>query len=261
MRPTPVLAALLAALLAGSAAADEESARVRKLLDGTSLDDFRHALALCERRLAREPDHYEAHLGASVALTQELALRTNGNLPLVDGLQDGAENRARWSAMAPRALDHARRALALRPTSIEAAAAVATSYMFQAASLGIVSAALGGAAGEYREHAQRLIDLEPTYEGALGHYMLASFYLVAPWPVSDDAASREHYAKAVALAPDSVRNRYGLGVYWARRGDAERARPEFERAVALPCVARTDRILCAFLKRTSKEVLSSLGSG
>ena len=234
MRPAPLLALLSLALAWPALPVRAEAPEAARAF---------------EQRLLADPSDFEALLGAADALNREMAKRTNGNLPLFDGLQDTAEHRAIWAELAPRALDRARRALALRPDSAAAAAALATAYMFYASSLGIVSAILKGSAGEYREHARRLIALDPTWEAGLGDYLMASFYLVAPWPVGDADESLRHFERALASAPESVRNHYGLGVYWARGGDAERARHHFDRVESLPCTTRAEQLLCDFMKR------------
>jgi tetratricopeptide (TPR) repeat protein len=130
--------------------------------------------------------------------------------------------------------------------------------MFYASSLGIIRSIVSGAGTEYRAHAQRLIDLDPNYDDALGASLLANFYLVAPWPIHDRDAALEHFERAAKLAPESVRNQYGLAVFWARDGDAARARGYFERAVAMPCTANTEKLFCDWMKRTSREELARL---
>lgn len=225
------------------------------------LADAERALARAEKEIADDPASYEAQLRISFALNQVLAIRTNGNLPLVDGLQDSAANRLLWSELGTRALGYARQAHAQRPDSIQAASALATSYMFYAASQGIVSAILQGTAGEYRTHAQRLIDMDPAYDDGLGHTLLASLNLVAPWPVRDWAEALRHYERAAELAPDSVRNQYGLGVYWARDGDRARARRHLQRVVSQPCTAHTEQLFCDWMKAEAQRVLSKLGAG
>jgi tetratricopeptide (TPR) repeat protein len=211
-----------------------------------------------ELRLAEPQADFAALLDAAQALNAEMARLTHGNLPLVDGLQDSDANRAIWVERAPRALFYARRAHALRPDSVEAAAALASAYMFHASSLGILRSILQGASGEYREHARRLVELDAAHDDGLGDYLLASFYLVAPWPIGDADAALAHYRRAEELSPASVRNQYGLGVYWARRRAAERAREHFERAVALPCTVHTERLFCDWMKGESTRVLATL---
>jgi hypothetical protein len=202
------------------------------------------------------PADFAALLDEAQQLNLEMARLTNGNLPLVDGLQDTDENRAIWAERAPRALDRARRAVALRPDSADAAAALANAYMFHASSLGILRSILEGASGEYRQHARRLVELDPTYDAGLGDYLLASFYLVAPWPIGDADAALEHYRRAESLAPASLRNQYGLGVYFARRDDEDRARAHFERVVRDPCTDGIERHFCDFMKRESARALA-----
>lgn len=226
--------------------------------DPSSLEEVASALSRHERALARDPESFAAHLGIARALDVEMAIRTNGNLPLVDGLQDSDENRALWSDLGARALEHARKAHALRPGSTEAAGALAISYMFYASSLGIVRSILQGAGGEYRENAGRLIEMAPAYDDGTGDFLMASFYLVAPWPIGDGDSARSHFERAAELAPASVRNHYGLGVYWARQGDEARARAHFERSRDLPCTQGSERLFCEWMKQQSRRALDAL---
>jgi len=255
--------ALAAALAAPSRAFAAESAapadEAVALLDSTKADDFARAAKIFEARAVQHPDDFEVRARAAQALTQLMAVRTNGNLPLVDGLQDTDANRALWADLGQRALEHARAAEKLSPQHAGAAALVASSYMFYASSLGIIRSILQGAGNEYKAHAQRLIDLDPNYDDALGASLLANFYLVAPWPVHDRDAALAQFERAAKLAPGSVRNQYGLAVFWARDGDAARARSYFERAVSMPCNARTtERLLCDWIKATAKGELAKL---
>jgi tetratricopeptide (TPR) repeat protein len=242
---------------AAEATATDENAA---LLDGAKAEDFERAAKIYEASAAQHPDSFDARARAAQALTQLMAVRTNGNLPLVDGLQDTDANRAIWADLGKRALEHARAAERLSPQHAGAAALVASSYMFYASSLGIIRSILQGAGNEYKAHAQRLIDLDPGYDDALGSSLLANFYLVAPWPVHDRGAALEHFERAAKIAPDSVRNQYGLAVFWARDGDPARARSHFERAVAMPCTPHTEMLLCDWIKQTSKSELAKLAA-
>jgi tetratricopeptide (TPR) repeat protein len=254
-RALPVVSVLSLAL-AFQVLASEETER---LLRGTSAVDALRAAEIYEARVATAPQSFEARLGAATAFNQAMAIRTNGNLPLIDGLQDTDANRALWADWGERALDHARAAHALRPGSVEAASQLATAYMFYASSLGIVRSILQGAAGEYRAHARRLIELDAGHDDALGDTLLASVSMVAPWPVGDRDAALEHYERAAELAPDSVRCQYGLGVYWAREGDEKRAHSYFSRVVERPCSEHSERLFCDFMKRTARSALLDLG--
>jgi tetratricopeptide (TPR) repeat protein len=260
VRPHVVLA-LVAALSvpsAGFAESPEEAGAA--LRNSSKLEDHERAAALFEEICARKPENFGAQLGAAVALTQVMAIRTNANLPLVDGLQDSDQNRALWADLGKRALDHARAAEKLDPKSPEAAAALASSYMFYASSLGIIQSILSGTGGEYKAHANRLIELDANFDDALGSSLLASFYLVAPWPIHDRDAALAHFERAEKLAPASVRNQYGLAVFWARDGDAGRARTHFEHVISMPCTASTERLFCDFMKETARRELARLAA-
>jgi len=230
------------------------------LRESSSREELEQVAATLEARAAKSPDDFDVRLGASVALTQLMAIRTNGNLPLVDGLQDTDANRALWADLGARALAHARAAEKLRPQSPEAAAALASSYMFYASSMGIIRSIVSGAGSEYQQHARRLIELDPKFDDALGASLLANLYLIAPWPVYDRDAALEHFEHAAQLSPDSLRNQYGLAVFWARDGDAARARTHFERVVAKPCTANTERLFCDFMKQTARRELARLAA-
>jgi len=253
-RLVPALA-LVAALSAPALARADEDAVLR---ESSKREEMERVAAVLEARAARQPDDFRAHLGAAVALTQLMAIRTNGNLPLVDGLQDSDANRALWAELGERALAHARAAEKLQPQSAEAAAALASSYMFYASSLGIIRSILQGAGSEYQAHAKRLIELDPKFDDGLGASLLANLFMIAPWPVHDRAAALENFERAEQLAPTSVRNQYGLAVFWARDGDAARARAHFTRVVDTPCSAKTERLFCDFMKETARRELARL---
>jgi len=247
--------ALAAALTAPALARADEATVLR---ESSSREEMERAAAALEARAAQQPNDFDVRLGAAVALTQLMAIRSNGNMPLVDGLQDTDANRALWADLGQRALEHARAAAKLRPQSPEAAAALASSYMFYASSLGIIRSIVSGAGGEYKAHAQRLVDLDAKFDDGLGASLLANFYLVAPWPVYDRDAALEHFERTAQLAPGSVRNQYGLAVFWARDGDTARAHTHFERVVAQPCSRNTERLFCDFMKQTARRELARL---
>jgi hypothetical protein len=226
--------------------------------DDTRLDGLATAAARHEALAAEAPEDFGARLGAARALNREMAFRTHGNLPLFDGLQDSGENRALWADLGSRALEHARVAQRIRPTSLDAASQLATAYMFYSSSLGIVKAILKGAGSEYQRHALRVIELDERYDAAVGDTLLAGFFLVAPWPIRDLNESRERYERAARIAPESVRNRYGLAVFSARDGDTETARQQFEEVLAMPCIMDTDTLLCDFMTREARRALGAL---
>ena len=240
--------ALVLSLLAGTAGAEESQ----------SSADFSEASKRYEVQVAASPEDFDARLGAARSLNRVMAIRTHANLPLVDRLQDTDENRALWADLGERALEHARVASRLRPDSVEAAGELATAYMFYSSSLGILSAILKGAGTEYQEHARRVVELDEQYDDALGHTLLAGFFLVAPWPIRDMDASRAAYERAAQVAPASAGNQYGLGVFWAREGDPERARQHFERTLSMPCSEHTERLFCDWLAGESRRALTTL---
>jgi hypothetical protein len=76
--------------------------------------------------------------------------------------------------------------------------------------------------------------------------------------VHDRDAALAEFQRAEKLAPASLRNAYAFGVFWARDGDEAKARGYFERVVAQPCTANTERLFCAWMKQTAKRELARL---
>jgi hypothetical protein len=105
--------------------------------------------------------------------------------------------------------------------------------------MGIIKSIVTGAGIAYLDHAAKLREMDARYDSGLGDYLLGAFWMVAPPPLRNLDRSLSYYERAAGLAPFSVRNQFGLGVYWARREDSARARSHFEKVVALPCVAGT----------------------
>jgi tetratricopeptide (TPR) repeat protein len=253
-----VVAVALASLLAATSPLADSLGDAAQAQAESTPESLLRAADLYEAHLEVHPNDADAHLGAARALNNAMAILTNGNLPTLEGLQDSDENRALWADLGSRALEHARKGQALRPDSAAAAARLANAFMFYSSSLGILQAILGGAGGEYQEHANRLLVLDPSYDDALADFLLANFFLVAPWPVGDDDDAHAHFEKAIERAPESVRNQYGLGIYWVRQGDEPRARPYFEKANSRPCTANDERLFCDFMKAESRSALGAL---
>ncbi|MGH0033536.1 MAG: hypothetical protein ACQGVK_00770 [Myxococcota bacterium] len=241
-------------------AADDGLDEARRLAASTRVDDLMRAAELFEARLERHPEDFAARVGAARALNAALTVRTHANLPLVDRLQDTPENRTLWRTQGTRALEHARRASEQRPESVAAAAELAKSFMYYASSLGIISSIVTGAGRAYLDHARRLVELDPDHDSGLGDFLLGAFFTVAPRPLGSPRRALEHYERAARRAPGSVRNQFSLGVYWARRDEAAKAAACFERAIAMPCVAGTETLICDWIKTEARESLAELAA-
>jgi tetratricopeptide (TPR) repeat protein len=263
--PVAGLLVALAALAIG--AADGGTNRLeeaRRLAASSDLGDLERAAVLYEARLADDPQDFDALVGAARALNAVMTIRTHANLPLVNGLQDTEENRALWKDIGGRAVDYARRAQEQQPDSVDASAERAKAFMYYVSSMGIIKSIVTGAGIAYLDHAAKLRELDAHYDSGLGDYLLGAFWMVAPPPLRNLDRSLSYYERAAGLAPSSVRNQFGLGVYWARREEPVRARSHFEKAVALPCVAGTESLVCDWLKdeaRRSVERLRAVEAG
>lgn len=259
--PNRTLPLALCLLLHAAPAEAGDLEAAHALARSSDPDELLRAAALYESWLESHPGNFEAQLGAARALNAVMAIQTHANLPKIDGLQDTPANRALWAELGKRSLAHARAAADQEPESPDAAAQLANAYMYYASSLGIIRAILEGSAGEYETHAMRLVALDEGFDHGLGHFLLAGFYLVAPWPVGDLDKARTGFSRAAELAPEAVRNQYGLGVFWAREDDRSRARIHFERAVSQPCAPGAERHFCAWMKAESQRALAALTEG
>ena len=238
--------------------ADEAAALLERARSSRTSSARRRSSRRAPRRTRRASRRASA---PRVALTQVMAIRSNGNLPLVDGLQDTDANRALWADLGKRALEHARAAEKLDPQSPAAAAALASSYMFYASSLGIIRSIVSGAGGEYQAHAQRLIDLDPKFDDALGD--VAARELLSRGAVAGLRSRRG--ARALRAAPQSSRPSRcatSTGSPCSGRATATpRARARTSSAtVALPCTPRTERLFCDFMKQTAQRELARLAA-
>jgi len=258
-RPAVWLLLTLVALVIGAESGGSHPLdEARRLSASTDLADLERAAALYEARLEDDPDDFEALVGAARALDAVMTIRSHANLPLVDGLQDTEENRALWKQLGSRAVAYARRAQEQRPDSVDAAAERAKAFMYYASSMGIIKSIVTGAGIAFLDHAARLSELDAHFDSGLGDYLLGAFWMVAPPPLRNLDRSLSYYERAAELAPDSLRNQFGLGVYWARRDEPARARPYFERVVAGPCLAGTESLVCDWLEREARRALEQI---
>lgn len=254
-----LLATMLFCLASTGQPADEAEllARADTLAAGTGRTERLAAAELYERLLAARPDDFTLLLEAASVLNAVMAHETNANLPLIDGAQDTEAHKKIWRELGERALRHAEKARALRPKHERALGEYAAAYAFRSASMGIVTAITKGAAGQFKENANALIEHAPRYDDGIGYFYLGAFHIVAPWPMRDLDDAEEYLKKALAISPGSVRNQYGMGVLRYRKDERDEARRHFEAATRLSCSER-EREVCAWVKKESARVLGLL---
>lgn len=119
-----------------------------------------------------------------------------------------------------------------------------------------------------KEEAERAVALDPDYAWAhhvLGrwHHEVASLGRTARFfvtlfygglPEASTAQAIDHLERAVALEPDVMAHRVELGLILRAAGDAERARIELERGLALPAREKHDALVQARARAALNEL-------
>lgn len=103
---------------------------------------------------------------------------------------------------------------------------------------GILSSARAGVAGQLRRLAQRIIRLDPNFDGGSGYRLLARVHnrtpyipFVLSWPSEERA--RELMQKALAIAPNHPGNNFVYGEILHDQGNTSRARTFWKTASQL----------------------------
>ncbi|MEM6531758.1 MAG: tetratricopeptide repeat protein [Myxococcota bacterium] len=243
---------------------DVDRAKADELASSLSVAKLEEAVSIYERLLKDSPGNFDLLLRAATGLNDIMSLKTQQNLPYIDDgdleLSDTSANKKIWRRYGERAVDYAKQALDKKPQSREAALAYANSYMYVSSSMGIVSAILDGAAGTYKDNAQRLVDISPGYEDGVGYFFFAAFYLVAPWPMYDFDDSREYLTKALRSSPKSLRNHYLLGVLEFVEDNWDESEAAFNTVLAGSCRNRGERQICAFIKKQARSALAEIAN-
>ena len=211
-----------------------------------------------EKALQARPGDVDASLAAADAWIRLMRIQSGGNHLLFDGPNDTPDHRRIWKKWGPRALELALFGLEKRPKDIWARALYAEAYMYKSASSGIIDAILDGAATEYLNNADLLMKTQPPYDLASGHVYKASFYTIAPWPLSDADKSIEHARKAAQLFPNSVRNNYVWGIVAYRQENMEEAERALRKSLAGRCTVPSEKDLCAWFRKEAQRALDSM---
>ncbi|MCK4835554.1 MAG: tetratricopeptide repeat protein [Candidatus Aminicenantes bacterium] len=126
------------------------------------------------------------------------------------------------------AYEYAEKAYKLNPNCREAVAAALVSYGYYSSSFGIVRAIFKGAAGHYKHLANRLIEIDDKFDGALGYRSLGKLYEVSPWPVGSSRKALKYFKKAVDTDNSLLYSHYYLGLIYFDKGKYDLAKKEFE---------------------------------
>jgi hypothetical protein len=219
---------------------------------------FERAVAVFDAELAKKPGDLDLQLKLATALNAVMRAKTQGNLALVDGTSDTPANKKVWAELGKRANDLMTTVQKARPKDVEVALQAAESYMYLSSSMGIIQAVMSGAANQYKKNADAILALDKTADDDVGDVYHGAFYIVAPWPMSDVKKAREHFAKAAAIAPRSVRNRYYVGLAAFKDGDFATAEKEFTFARDNACTTKSEIDFCSAIKAQAKLGLEQI---
>ena len=220
---------------------------------------FERAVAIFEAERAKKPGDLDLSLKLCTSLNAVMRAKTQGNLALVNGTSDTPANKRIWGELGKRSHDLCTAVQKARPKDLETALQTAEAYMYLSSSMGIIQAVMSGAANQYKKNADVILALDKRADDDVGDIYHGAFYIVAPWPMNDVKKAREHFAKAAAVAPRSVRNRYyvGLGAY--KDGDFATAEREFVFARDNPCTTKSEIDFCSAIKAQAKLGLDEIG--
>ena len=219
------------------------------LLKKRGLSNCKKAVDKFREALGNASDELDAKLNLVDALNCVMRIRTHGNIPLIEGTNDTEPHKKIWGQMGPETLALAEEVYKARPNDIRALAAYTDAYMYRSSAWGIVNAVVKGAADQYVENAEKMTKKFPKYDSGLGHAFMGAFYLLAPWPLSDEEKARARMEAAHRAGPNSKRNNYYLGVVAYREGEFQEAIGHFERAKSAKCLSPAERDFCTFMKR------------
>lgn len=138
------------------------------------------------------------------------------------------------------AYDYACQAMEISPKSKEAVGAALVAYGYYSASFGIIKAVFKGAAGRYKDLANKLIKIDDKYDGALGYRSLGKLYEVAPWPVGSSRKALKCFKQAVEADNAMLYSHYYLGLLYFDKDEYNLAKREFTYVVENPpCASET----------------------
>lgn len=222
------------------------------------LASFERAVTIFEAELAKKPGDADLQLKLATALNAVMRVKTHANLALVNGTSDNAANKRLWADYGKRSNELMVPLQKARPKDVDVALQAAEAYMYLSSSLGIIQAVMGGAADKYKKNADAILALDKKADDGVGDIYHGAFYIVAPWPMSDVKKAREHFAKAVAVAPRSVRNHYYVGLGAFKDGDLTTAEKEFSFVRDNSCTTRSEIDYCGAIKAQAAVGLAEI---
>lgn len=220
---------------------------------------YEKAAAIYKEALSRDPENIDLMIKRSQALNAIMRVKTNGNALKIDGSgQDTEEHKKIWAQYAPESVKLAETAYKKRPDDQGALCAYASSYMFHSSSFGILKAIFAGAAGQYKENANNMINKFPKVEEAEGYIFLAAFDIFAPWPMNDINEAKKLVKKALEICPYSPKVHHYAAILAIKDKDYETARKELSFVLNNECAPGPEYDYCGFLKEQAKKGLEMI---
>jgi tetratricopeptide (TPR) repeat protein len=226
-------------------------ASVDELMKEKSIENCHKAIKGYELLLQGNPDNLEYLNKISNAYITIIDIKTHA---LIEEKDEYKPVLAKFGKIA---YDYAERALKINPQSREAVAMALVSYGYYSSSFGIVKAIFKGAAGRYKDLANRLIVIDDAFDGALGYRSLGKFYEVAPWPAGSSRKALKYFKKAVDTDNSILYSHYYLGLLYFNKEKYDLAKKEFEIVTQKPPHIGEQHYIAAYIER-ARQYLSEI---
>ena len=197
-------------------------ASVDELMKVKTVDNCLKAIKKYEQLLKNSPDNLDLLVKISDAYITIIDIKTDAMIEEKD------EHKPLLAEYGKIAYDYAQKAMKINSRRREVVAVALVAYGYYSSSFGIVKAIFKGAAGRYKDLAKRLIEIDDTYDGALGYRSLGKLYEVAPWPVGSSRKALKYFKLAVDTDPASLYSHYYLGLMYFNKDKFDMAKKEFE---------------------------------
>lgn len=268
MRPAVVALSLSVALVAATSLAQEGAAPAEAApaadplatgdaaMSKRTLKGYEAALKAYDEALKQHPDDPKVKLKVVDALNAIMRVKTHGNLLTLEGTADTPKNKKIWKKLGTRSERLAKEVVKAMPDDLQANLLYAEAYMYKSASFGIIKAIMSGSADQYQDNAKKLIKMNKKADGGVGYVYLGGFFMVAPWPLSDDDESAKNYDLALKMNSKSIRNRYYRGLRAVNDEDWDIAKEHLQFAVDKPCALPSEQDFCKYMKKQAKRALA-----
>lgn len=191
------------------------------LMVNKTVENSEKAIKGYELLLKNDPNNVEILYKLANAYTVILDIKTAGFM------EEKEEYKPLLKDLAKPANDYADKAYKMDPNNKEVVAAALRAYAYYSASFGVVKAVFKGAAGHFKELANKLIKLDDKFMGAMGYRFLGKLYIVAPWPVGSESKSLKEFKKAIEADNSALYSHYFAGVLYFKDKEYDLAEKEF----------------------------------